>query len=233
MLLLLLLFKEWDNIKLRCFKIIECTISGQLKLISHDTNQVLQDSTPQSTAQLLPFEFLGQWVHVISFSQQSSLPSPLLGQLGSLSSPLSSYLVQGACYVIQLLDLLPSSVHHSASISVNLSQSTMLVVATCWTRKRIHFTWTFTCTFKCTFILIISASAKRCLISEWQAKAKSEKWDDYKLCILLSLQYAFNICCMMCQCFEEEKIIMTTSTTSIFLWFLLWRSGLTKLCCFP
>ena len=213
--------------------------------ISHDTNQVLQDSTPQSTAQLLhqvhmmshtcitcPLSLLG-WLHVISFSQQSSLPSPLLGQLGSLSSPLSSYLVQGACYVIQLLDLLPSSVHHSAPISVNLSQSTMLVDATCRTRKRIHFTWTFTCTFKCTFILIISASAKRCLISEWQTKAKSEKWDDYKLCILLSLQYAFNICCMMCQCFEEEKIIMTTSTTNIFLWFLLWRSGLTKLCCFP
>ena len=169
MLLLLLLFKEWDNIKLRCFKIIECTHFWSIK-ISHDTNQVLQDSTPQSTAQLLhkvhmmshtcitcPLSFLG-WVHVISFSQQSSLPSPLLGQLGSLSSPLSSYLVEGACYVIQLLDLLPSSVHHSAPISVNLSQSTMLVVATCWTRKRIHFTWTFTCTSKCTFILIISAS---------------------------------------------------------------------------
>ena len=66
-----------------------------------------------------PLSFLG-WVHVISFSQQSGLPSPLLGQLGSLSSPLSSYLVEGACYVIQLLDLLPSSVHHSAPISVLL-----------------------------------------------------------------------------------------------------------------
>ena len=231
MLLLLLLFKEWDNIKLRCFKIIECTISGQLKYHTIQTRCCktrLHNPQPNSC----PLSFLG-WVHVISFSQQSSLPSPLLGQLGSLSSPLSSYLAQGACYVIQLLDLLPSSVHHSAPISVNLSQSTMLVVATCWTRKRIHFTWTFTCTFKCTFILIISASAKRCLISEWQAKAKSEKWDDYKLCILLSLQYAFNVCCMMCQCFEEEEIIMTTSTTNIFLWFLLWRSGLTKLCCFP
>ena len=179
---------------------------------------MLQDSTPQSTAQLLhqvhmmshtcitcPLSFLG-WVHVISFSQQSSLPSPLLGQLGSLSSPLSSYLVQGACYVIQPLDLMPSSVHHSAPISVNLSQSTMLVVATCWTRKRIHFTWTFTCTFKCTFILIISASAKRCLISEWQAKAKSEKWDDYKLCkVLLSLQYMHSISVVWCASVLKKK----------------------------
>ena len=130
---------------------------------------MLQDSTPQSTAQLLhqvhmmshtwhcitcPLSFLG-WVHVTSFSQLSCLPSPLNGQLSSLSSPLSSYLVLGACYVTQLLDLFPSSVQHCAPISVNLSRSTMLVVATCWTRKRIHFTWTFTCTFKCIFILII------------------------------------------------------------------------------
>ena len=146
----------------------------------------------------LPFEFLGLGACDI-FSQLSSLPSPLLSQLGSLSSPLSSYLVLGACYIIQLLDLFPSSVQHCVSISVNLSQSAMLVVVSCWTRKRINFTWTLTCTFQCTFTLIISASTKRCLISEWQAKAKSEKWDDYKLCILLSLQYAFNICCTMCQ----------------------------------
>ena len=135
--------------------------------ISHDTNQVLQDLTPQSTAQLLhkihmmshtcitcPLSFL-DWVHVTSFSQLSCLPSPLLGQLGSLSSPLSNYFVLGACYVIQLLDLLPSSVQYCACISVNLSQSTRLVVASCWSTKRIQFTWTFTCTFKCTFILII------------------------------------------------------------------------------
>ena len=85
---------------------------------------MLQDSTPQSTAQLLyqvhmmshtcitcPLSFL-DWVHVTSFSQLSCLPSPLLSQLGSLSSPLSSYLVLGACYVIQLLDLLPSGVQY-------------------------------------------------------------------------------------------------------------------------
>ena len=96
-----------------------------------------------------PLSFL-DWVHVTSFSQLSCLPSPLLSQLGSLSSPLSSYLVLGACYVIQLLDLLPSGVQYCACISVNLSQSTMLVVAYCWTRKRIQFTWTFTCTFQCT-----------------------------------------------------------------------------------
>ena len=134
--------------------------------ISHDTNQVLQDSTPQSTAQLLPFEFLGLGAcNIIQPAVQFAL-SIARPARQSVLSIIRSYLVQGACYVIQLLDLLPSSVHHSAPISVNLSQSTMLVVATCWTRKRIYFTWTFTCTFKCTFILIISASAKRCLISE-------------------------------------------------------------------
>ena len=53
-------------------------------------------------------------------------------------------LVLGVCYVIQPFDLFPSSVQHCVPIDVTLSQSTMLVVASCWTRKRIHITPTFT-----------------------------------------------------------------------------------------
>ena len=85
-----------------------------------------------------------RWCHPAS----SSLPCPLPGQLScfpsSLSSPLSSCLVLGVCYVIQPVDLFPSSVQHWVPINVTLSQSTMLVVASCWTRKRIHMTQTFT-----------------------------------------------------------------------------------------
>ena len=189
---------------------------------------MLQDSTPQSTAQLFyqvhmmshtcitcPLSFL-DWVHVTSFSQLSCLPSPLLSQLGSLSSPSSSYLVLGACYVIQLLDLLPSGVQYCACISVNLSQSTMLVVASCWTRKRIQFTWTFTCTFQCTLFYFNNKCLYQKMSNFW-VTGKSKEWEMGWLQTLHSAHdNAFNICCMMCQCFEEENIIMTTSTTNNF-----------------
>ena len=46
---------------------------------------------------------------------------------------------------------------------------------------------------------------------------KSKEWE---MGWLQTLHYAhanaFNICCMMSQCFEEENIIMTTSTTNNF-----------------
>ena len=77
-----------------------------------------------------------RWCHPASSSLPCSLPSYLL------SSPLSSCLVLGVCYVIQPFDLFPSSVQ--LPIDVTLSQSTTFVVASCWTRKRIHITPTFT-----------------------------------------------------------------------------------------
>ena len=76
------------------------------------------------------------WVHVMSSSLLSSLPS-------GLSSPLSSCLVWGPCNVIQPVDIFPSSVQHCASTNVNLLQSFTLAVTFCWTRKRIHFPRTF------------------------------------------------------------------------------------------
>ena len=178
---------------------------------------MLQDSTPQSTAQLLhqvhmvscitnscPLSFL-DWVHVTSFSQLSCLPSPLLGQLGILSSPLSSYLVLGACYVIQLLDLLPSSVQYCACISVNLSQSTMLVVASCWTRKRIHFTWTFTCTFQCTLFYFNNKFFYQKMSNFW-VTGKSKEWEMG----LQTLHSAEPVPVF----WRRKIIIMTTSTTN-------------------
>ena len=81
------------------------------------------------------------WVHA-SFSQLSSLPSSLF----SLSS---SCLVQGACYIIQPVDLFHSSVQHCAPINVKLSKSTTLVADSCYRTRGIHFQWTFT--FECTF----------------------------------------------------------------------------------
>ena len=84
-----------------------------------------------------------RWCHPAA---SSSFPCPLPSQLScfpsSLSSPLSSCLVLGVCYVIQPVDLFPSSVQ--LPIDITLSQSTMLVVASYWTRKKIHMTWTFT-----------------------------------------------------------------------------------------
>ena len=68
------------------------------------------------------------WVHVMSSSPLSSLPS-------GLSSPLSSCLVWGTHNVIQPVDLFPSSVQHCASTNVNLLQSFTLAVTSCWTRK--------------------------------------------------------------------------------------------------
>ena len=79
-------------------------------------------------------------LHVISYSQLSSFHP-------SLFSPFFRCIVLGACYVMHPLDLFPSSVQHCAPFNLSLSQSTRLVVASCWTRKRIQFTWTFTFTF--------------------------------------------------------------------------------------
>ena len=72
-------------------------------------------------------------LHVTSYSQLYSFHP-------SLSSPFFSCIVLGACYVMHPVDLFPSSVQHCAPFKVSLSQSTRLVVASCWTRKRIHFT---------------------------------------------------------------------------------------------
>ena len=80
--------------------------------------------------------------HVMSYSQLFCFPS-------GLSSPLSSCLVQGACYIIQPVDLFHSSVQHCAPINVKLSKSTTLVADSCYRTRGIHFQWTFT--FECTF----------------------------------------------------------------------------------
>ena len=72
-------------------------------------------------------------LYVMSYSRLS-------GFHPSLSSPFFSCIVLGACYVMHPVDLFPSSVQHCAPFNVSLSQSTRLVVASCWTRKRIQFT---------------------------------------------------------------------------------------------
>ena len=71
----------------------------------------------------------------------SSLPYPLPSQLSclpsSLSSPLSTSLVLGVCYVIQPVDLFPSSVQHCCPLNnANLHQSATLVAASYKARKR-------------------------------------------------------------------------------------------------
>ena len=78
-----------------------------------------------------------RWCHPAS----SSLPYPLPSQLSclpsSLSSPLSTCLVLGVCYVIKPVDLFPSSVQHYCPLNnANLHQSTTLVVASYKARKR-------------------------------------------------------------------------------------------------
>jgi len=78
-----------------------------------------------------------RWCHPAS----SSLPYPLPSQLSclpsSLSSPLSTCLVLGVCYVIQPVDLFPSRVQHYCPLNnANLHQSTTLVVASYKARKR-------------------------------------------------------------------------------------------------
>ena len=62
--------------------------------------------------------------HVMSYSQLFCFPS-------GLSSPLSSCLVQGACYIIQPVDLFHSSVQHCAPIkksSLNLPRLWLIPV---------------------------------------------------------------------------------------------------------
>ena len=92
---------KYHTIRTRCCKTPHNPCSPTLAPGSHDV------------LYYLPFEFLVLGACDI-FSQLCSLPS-------SLSSPLYSCLVLGACYVTQLLHLFPSSVQHSAPISVNLS----------------------------------------------------------------------------------------------------------------
>ena len=161
MLLLLLLFKAWENIKLRCLKIIikNYTISSQLKYHAIQTRRCKTLHNPQPTQLLQQAHMMSHitcqlrffcWVHV-SFAKLSSLPS-------SLFSPLSSCLVQVACDVILPAVLFPHwsvlsiiqlpctrcmlyhpaswfvplySVQHCAPINVKLSQSTTFVVASC------------------------------------------------------------------------------------------------------
>ena len=118
--------------------------SSTLEPGSHDVSDHLPSnpSSPLSSKQ----GSCTRWVNCHPAS--SSFPCPLPSQLScfpsSLSSPLSSCLVLGVCYVIQPVDLFPSSVQHCVPINVTLSQFTTLVVASCWTRKKIHMTWTFT-----------------------------------------------------------------------------------------
>ena len=103
---------------------------------------------PTSTAQLLPFNpsspfspnqcSCTRWCHPAA---SSSLPCPLPIQLScfpsSLSSPLSSCLVLGACYVIHLLNLFPCSVqHYCVLINANFHYSTTVVVPSYKARKR-------------------------------------------------------------------------------------------------
>ena len=105
MLLLLLLFREWDNIKLRCFKINNYTISSQLKYHAiqtrccktlhntqtnswsgtHDVSYHLPSIHPLHSP-LNRAPVLGEWCHPASSSLPCSLPSHLL------SSPISSCL---------------------------------------------------------------------------------------------------------------------------------------------
>ena len=125
--------------------------------LSHNTNQVLQDS-PQSTTQLLHHVHMtshitGPLIHPLHFTSKqcsctrwchpasSSLPYPFPSQLSclpsSLSSPLSTSLVLGVCYVIQPVDLFPSSVQHYCPLNnANLHQSAILVAASYKARKR-------------------------------------------------------------------------------------------------
>ena len=125
--------------------------------LSHNTNQVLQDS-PRSTTQLLnqthmmshifcrlinpssPLTLLvlGDVIQQPALVCPVQLPSQLSCLPFSMPSSLSSCLVPGVCYVIQPVDLFPSSVqHYSALINANLHQSITLVVASYKARKRI------------------------------------------------------------------------------------------------
>ena len=137
MLLLLLLFKEWDNIKLRCFKII--IIPFLVNTISCNTNQMLQDS-PQSTAldswtrctwcldhitcplihplhSLLKKGSCTRWCHPASSSLPCPLPYSQLSCLPSiLSSLLSSCLVLGALLCHPTSWFFPSSIQHYCTL---------------------------------------------------------------------------------------------------------------------
>ena len=123
MLLLLLLFKEWNNILLRyhfwSIK-ISCTIQTRCCKTLHNPQPNQVHMMSHITCPLIKVPVLCDAIQpalvcpVLLPSQLSCLPS-------SLSSPLSSCLVLGACYVIQLVDLYPSSVQHYCTlINANL-----------------------------------------------------------------------------------------------------------------
>ena len=78
-----------------------------------------------------------RWCHPGSSSLPCPLPSQLSGLPSSLPSPLSTCLVLGVCYVIQPVDLFPSSVqYYSTLINASLHQSTTLVIASYKARRR-------------------------------------------------------------------------------------------------
>ena len=169
------------------------------------------------------------WVHA-SFTKLSSLPS-------SLFSPLSSCLVQVACDVILPAVLFPNwsvlsiiqlpctrcmlyhpaswfvplySVQHCAPINVFSSLSLpRLWLLPVRQEGEFIFKWTFT--LKCTFY-------------------NKRNW------IITTLHAAnvFNICCVMCQCFEEEekKNDNLNKQQIIFVMFLR-KKWINKKCCSP
>ena len=156
-------------------------------------------------------------LHVMSYSQMSSFHP-------RLSSPLFSCIVLGACYVIHLVDLFPSSVQHCAPINVSLSQSTRLVVASCWTRKRIQFTWTLILHLNVHFC---AWSASTMMDSEWQVKERGN-WIITNYCMHSSNAL---ISIVWCASALKKKNTMTTSTTNIFCDVSEEEVG--KLSCFP
>ena len=109
-------------------------------------------------------------LRVMSYSQLFCFPS-------GLSSPLSSCLVPGACYIIQPVDLFHSIVSKTVHPLMYHAPHGLLPV-----RQEGEFILKWRFTFKCTFYY-------------------KRNW------IITTLHAAnvFNICCVMCQCFEEEK----------------------------
>ena len=205
MLLLLLLFKARHNIKLRCFKIVIKKLYPVMPYKPDVARLSTIHSPPNSCTRytwcLISLAIWGSCAGCMCYSA-SCLVCPLVCSLhypvalyklrvmwysqlscfpSYLSTPLSSCLLLGACFIIQPVDLFHSSAQHYVPTNVKLSPSTMLVVASCQTRREIHFKRTFA--FKCTFYNKI-------------------KLDNHNFA---SAANVFNICCVMCQCFQEER----------------------------
>ena len=167
------------------------------------------------------------WLHA-SFGQLSSLPS-------SLFSPSSSCLVQVAGDVILPAVLFPHwsvlsiiqlpctrcmlyhpaswfvplySVQHCAPINVKLSVYHAYGCFLLDKKGNSFFKWTFT--FKCTFY-------------------NKRKW----IITTLHAAHVFNICCVMCQCFEEEKKNDNLNQQQIIFVMFLRKKWINKKCCSP